>query len=150
MRAGIPKLFPDFDPSIRFCVYPIQQKSSADTTDYKHLFRESPLPMYVFDAETFQILEVNTSALLQYGYTRREFLALTAFDIRPAQDANSFVEINKKIPPEYFDAGRWRHKTKTGEIFYVQVYSHRTDFEGRAAIIALAINIDKQVRNEIK
>ena len=37
---------------------------------YRMLFEASPLPMWVYDAETLQFLAVNEAAVRHYGYTR--------------------------------------------------------------------------------
>ena len=55
----------------------------ASEAQFRLLFEANPNPMWVFDEETFRFLAVNDAALRHYGYTRDEFLALTAVDIRP-------------------------------------------------------------------
>ncbi|SKB41398.1 PAS domain S-box protein [Daejeonella lutea] len=115
---------------------------------YKQLFYNSPVPMYVFDAETFDFYSVNEAALQQYGYTQAEFLQLKATDIRPQEEVASFYHATKGAPERYIDFGRWRHLKKTGEIFNVQVYAHTTEFEGKKVRVVLAINIEDTVRTE--
>ena len=48
---------------------------------YKNLFYKSPLPICVCDAGNMQFVEVNEAAIQLYGYTRKEFMKMTAFDI---------------------------------------------------------------------
>ena len=50
------------------------------------LFLSNPCPMWIFDCETLAITDANDAALRQYGYTRDEFLRLTALDIRPPEE----------------------------------------------------------------
>ena len=50
------------------------------------LFEASPMPMWVYDAETLRFLAVNDAAIRHYGYTRDEFLAMRITDIRPPED----------------------------------------------------------------
>jgi diguanylate cyclase (GGDEF)-like protein/PAS domain S-box-containing protein len=45
------------------------------------LFNGNPLAIWIYDANTFQFLDANESALSQYGYTREAFLQLTLTDI---------------------------------------------------------------------
>ncbi|MDF2430641.1 MAG: hypothetical protein JWP44_272, partial [Mucilaginibacter sp.] len=116
--------------------------------DYRRLFENLPAPMYIFDAESFQFLAVNKAAQLQYGYTREEFLQMKATEIRPPEEIRSFLEINDRIPDKYLDAGRWLHRNKIGEQFYVRIYTHCTTFEERAAKQCLVINIDLKVKTE--
>src|SRR6476660_5697247 len=99
----------------------------VNSINYKHLFHECPVAMYLFDAETFLIVEANTSSLIQYGYLRKEFVGLSVLNIRPEEDIEPFLKQSKKLPAGFYDAGRWRHKKKNGSLFYVQVFSHKTD-----------------------
>src|SRR5262249_6136861 len=52
---------------------------------YRLIFDGNPTPMWVFDQETLQFLEVNDAALQHYGYSREEFLQMTLGDLRPEQ-----------------------------------------------------------------
>jgi hypothetical protein len=49
---------------------------------YRMLFEESPLAMWVYDAQSLRFLAVNEAALRLYGYSREEFLRMSAQDIR--------------------------------------------------------------------
>ena len=50
------------------------------------LFAHNPLPMWVFENETLQFLQVNDAALRHYGYDRMEFLQMSATDLHPAEE----------------------------------------------------------------
>ena len=47
------------------------------------------------DNQTLRFLAVNDAAVIQYGYTRDEFLGMSIKDIRPAED----VPALQAIPP---------------------------------------------------
>jgi len=42
--------------------------------------------MWIYDLSTLRFLEVNDSAVLQYGYSKDEFLSMTIKDIRLAEE----------------------------------------------------------------
>ena len=52
---------------------------------YRMLFERSPLPMWVVDMKTLRFLAVNDAALRLYEFSRDEFLAMSAADIRPPE-----------------------------------------------------------------
>src|SRR5204863_1519993 len=52
--------------------------------EYRLLFESNPCPMYVCDERTLKFLAVNQSAIEHYGYSREEFLKMSAQDVRPA------------------------------------------------------------------
>ncbi|HEX8020103.1 PAS domain S-box protein [Mucilaginibacter sp.] len=116
--------------------------------DYRRLFEEVPVPMFIFDSRNFHFLAVNTAATIQYGYSYTEFLQLKITDIRPAEEVEAFLAAVDQIPNRYADAGRWLHRKKNGEAFYVRVFSHHTVFEGVPAKQTLVIDIDQKVRTE--
>jgi len=122
---------------------------TARENNYRLLFDDSPALMYIFDAVTFKFLAVNEATLIQYGYTRDEFLAMDATQLRPIEEVEAFKAVNLNVPASYFDFGRWKHKRKDGSIFFVHIYAHKTSFEGDKAVSILAVDIDKKVKAEI-
>jgi len=58
---------------------------------FRLLFKNHPLPMWIYDIKTLAFLEVNHAAIDKYGYTREEFLALTIKDIRPTEDVPQLI-----------------------------------------------------------
>ncbi|ACU03490.1 PAS domain-containing protein [Pedobacter heparinus] len=119
-----------------------------NTCNYLSIFRENPSPMYIYEKGTFQFLEANTAALRQYGYTREEFLELTAKDIRPVDELEAFYKINEELPAAYSNAGIWQHIRKNGEIFYVHIFTHQIRFAGKICKLVTAIDIDVTVKAE--
>src|ERR1700744_4945511 len=116
--------------------------------DYRRLFEEVPVPMFIFDSRDFRLLAVNTAATVQYGYSAEEFLQLKITDIRPPEEVPAFLAAVGNIPDRYADAGRWLHQKKNGENFYVRVFSHHIVFEGVPAKQTLVVDIDQKVRTE--
>lgn len=116
--------------------------------DYRRLFEEVPVPMFIFDSRNFRFLAVNTAATIQYGYTQAEFLEMKVTDIRPEEEVRAFLAAVGQIPNQYADAGRWLHCKKNGNTFYVRVFSHHTVFEGVPAKQTLIVDIDQKVRTE--
>jgi PAS domain S-box-containing protein len=114
--------------------------------EYRRLFEEIPVPMFIFDSRNFRFLAVNNAATCKYGYTRQEFLQLKITDIRPPEDVPSFIAAVGQITSCYSDAGRWLHRKKNGETFHVQVFSHHTVFEGLPVKQSVVIDIDLKVR----
>lgn len=104
--------------------------------------------MYIYDHDTFRFLAVNDAAIGQYGYSREEFLSLKITDIRPPEEIPAFLKFHEALPKNRLDAGRWLHRNKEGRRFEVQVFTHDTRFEGRAARQALVFNLDEKNKAE--
>jgi PAS domain S-box-containing protein len=117
--------------------------------DYRRLFEEVPVPMFIFDSRDFRFLAVNTAATAQYGYSQAEFLRLKITDIRPAEEVPAFLAAVTQVPDSYADAGRWLHRKKNGDTFYVRIFTHHIIFEGVPAKQTLVVDIDQKVRTEM-
>jgi PAS domain S-box-containing protein len=101
---------------------------------FRNLFTCNPQPMWIYDMDTFQFLEVNQMAVKFYGYQQDEFLAMNLFDIRPETEHSRLREnLITSNPTEANISGVWLHKTKTGEIFQVNIISQAINWSGKEA-----------------
>ncbi len=114
---------------------------------YRTLFEANPHPMWVYDLETLAYLAVNDAALVQYGYSREEFLAMTIADMHPPEEVPRLMENIAHVGEQLVDkAGIWTHYRKNGSIIAVEVTSHVLDYRGRRAELVLANDITERVR----
>lgn len=117
---------------------------------YRLLFLNNPLPMWVYDSETFEFLTVNEAAVNNYGYTREEFLTMTINDIRPPEEVILLKKFISQSESGYRKAGIWKHKKKDGEIIDVEIVSHNVVFADRKARLVLANDVTERKRAEDK
>ncbi|EMR01124.1 PAS domain S-box protein [Cesiribacter andamanensis] len=115
---------------------------------YKRLFEENPNPMWVYDQQSLKILAVNGAALQTYGFSLQEFLGLTILDLRPEKEVAKLHENLRSESPVYSMSGTWLHRKKSGEEFWVSIYSHRTQFNKRSARLVLALDINDRLQAE--
>jgi PAS domain S-box-containing protein len=118
---------------------------------YSDLFHLSPLPMWVFDTDTFRFLSVNGAAIRHYGYTIDEFLAMSVFDVRMEEDIPFLLEriLDTKNMKGFYRQGIFRHKKKDGTLIHVDIQTNHILYNGRNAQIVLANDITERV-NYIK
>lgn len=102
---------------------------------YRMLFESSPLPMWVLDAESLRFLSVNDAAVRLYGYSREEFLAMTAHQICP--------EASELGP------GVSRHTKKNGEVIVVDRDGHLVAWRGRPARLVFIRDITDRQRTQL-
>jgi len=123
----------------------IKVKKSEE--DYLSLFNHSPLPMWIFDTKTLEILRVNEAACINYGYSSEDYRTMTLRDIRPVEDIQTmqyWVDVSTKNDrydlPETF-----RHKKKSGEIILVKIQTSFVTFKGRKARLASAVDVTEEI-----
>jgi PAS domain S-box-containing protein len=115
---------------------------------YRQLFENNPFPLMVFDINTYEFLDVNEGAVRQYGYSREEFLKMTALDIRPVEDKFQFLGLDRSGNAGFANKGKWKHLHKDGGIFDVEIHADEVIFEGRKARLALINDITEKVKVE--
>ncbi|MGI8609271.1 MAG: putative bifunctional diguanylate cyclase/phosphodiesterase [Candidatus Dormibacteria bacterium] len=108
---------------------------------FRALFADNPHAMWVYDLETLEFLEVNDAAILQYGYTRDQFMAMRITDIRPAEDHDRLMAELRSPRPRLQRTGKWRHLCHDGSLLQVEITSHLLDFRGREAALVLAHDV---------
>jgi hypothetical protein len=111
---------------------------------YRLLFDANPLPMWVFDVETLEFLNVNDAAIRRYGYSREEFLAMNIMDLHPSDDGSSLPIATS--PTRRQDAAFTRHQRKDGTVMDVEVVSHELEIDGRRARLVLVNDISDRAR----
>jgi PAS domain S-box-containing protein len=119
-------------------------RNSEDS--YRRLFAGNPHPMWVYDLESLQIIDVNDMATTHYGYTREEFLAMTIADLRPEADVAALLENVGHPAPTGGRSGVWRHRKKDGTIIDAEVSSHALVLDQRQARAVLAHDVTDRLR----
>ena len=127
-----------------------EQAAIVSERNYRMLFEGHPAPMWIYDVDTFAFLEVNDSAVQEYGYSRDEFLAMTIKDIRPPEDLPKFLELQAQPLPHADRSGPWRHVLKDGSAVQVLVTSHSVTFGEHNARVVLAEDLTESQRLELE
>jgi PAS domain S-box-containing protein len=120
---------------------------------YRLIFDNNPVPMWVFDHDTLAFLEVNDAAVQHYGYSREEFSNMTLKDIRGSDETPALIEYLHELvaaehPTRLALAGIWAHRKKDGALIEVEVKWSPIRFKGRAASLTMANDITTQKRLE--
>ena len=115
---------------------------------FRMLFESHPLPMWVWDPETFRFLAVNDAAIAHYGYSREQFMAMTVFDMRPAEDWKAIRQVARE-PIGSRRTHRMRtHVRADGSIINASMLGHTLPYAGRIGCLAVAIDITDRIRAE--
>ena len=122
----------------------------ASEQKYKLLFDSNPLSMWMLSLPEYNIIDVNEVALLQYGYTKEEFLKLSVLDFRPKEDIERFKASTNTDFRGIYHAGVWRHVKKNGDIMYVDIVTHDILYKGQETRLVLANDVTEKYIAEEK
>lgn len=115
-----------------------------------NLFNLNPLPSWIYDYQTFQILDVNIAAIELYGYSRKEFLMLTIKDIRPSSEIPKMINKHTAIKKQkkYIYFGVFTHQKKNGELIQMEINGHLLDFNNRKCVLVVCQDITQRIEQE--
>jgi PAS domain S-box-containing protein len=110
---------------------------------YQLLFHKNPHPMWICDMDTMNFLEVNDAALVHYGYSHSEFLAMKVPDLQAHENRDGVIRAvsKQKHNTNYSHSCEARHCKKDGTIIDVEIDSHALTWLGRSARCILAKDI---------
>lgn len=101
-------------------------------------FYRTHIPMWVFDKRTMQFLAVNLAAVEHYGFSKEEFLRMSVLDIRPVEDVPRLLQETMSPRGHDREAEIWRHRTKEGRVFPVQITGYQIEFGEHPAELIVA------------
>ncbi|HLJ62440.1 MAG TPA: HD domain-containing phosphohydrolase [bacterium] len=96
-------------------------------------FERHPLPAWIYDVHTLQVLDVNGAAVVLYGYSRDEFLAMRITDLCVAEDV---PRVLTELAAPHADS-EWRHRLKNGKMIDIQVTSRHVKARDRDAAVII-------------
>jgi PAS domain S-box-containing protein len=116
--------------------------------NYKLLFENNPMPMWIISLASLDIISVNEAAINHYGYSREEFLQLNARNLRPQEDVERYISYTNKERVTSNSRGIWRHKKKDNTVIMVDVIANDILYHDVDARLILANDITEKLNAE--
>ena len=127
-----------------------QPAPRAGVPEYWTYFQRLPIPVWLVDVDSLKFKAVNDAAVGRYGYSREEFLAMTAADIRSGAAAGVLMEqirqrragvISQAIATE-------EHRARDGSIIHVESTTCAFDRPGERLDLVLAHDVSERILAE--
>lgn len=119
---------------------------------YRSIFEAAEDPLFIHDADTGAILDVNPKACEVYGYGRGELLALNVGDLSSGappytlEHAAALIERARREGPVHME---WHRRNKDGSLHWDEVYIKLVKIGGADRILAVTREItDRKEREE--
>ena len=126
----------------------LEKTLAQSEAQFRGLFNDNPLPMWVVDVSSGRFLSVNKAALRQYGYTQQEFMAMSAQDLLPAEMVAGFLEDFSKYRLGSEARGQWQHRRRDESRIDVEVTTLDLKYAGVAARLVLSHDVTHRHRQE--
>jgi PAS domain S-box-containing protein len=119
--------------------------------NYREIFDATSETIFVHDAETGAILDVNRAMLDMYGYAGPDALRLTVHDLSAGQPPYTQVEASQWIRraieqgPQLFE---WQARKKNGELFWAEVALKSSSIGGAGRVLAVVRDVSARKQAE--
>lgn len=111
---------------------------------YRTIFHSVSDALFIHDASSGEILDVNQRASEMYGYSRQEFVQLQVVDIssgeRPFTQVEALVQMNAAIAQGQHQF-EWRARHRDGRLFWVEVTMKPAQLDDRACVLVLVRDV---------
>lgn len=121
-----------------------EQRLRESEEKYRHIFKDNPEPMWIYNPDTMEFVEVNQAAINHYGYSEKEFSNMTLADIRPPENIEKLKNAIDKHRSEKSYFGEWRHLKKNGSLIHVEVTTANVQYKDKTYRLALMHDITEQ------
>ncbi|MHC4926077.1 MAG: PAS domain S-box protein [Planctomycetota bacterium] len=147
----------DWSKGITFTLLDITDRKKAEEElkmagqQYRQIFNTTIDSLFVHDAETGEILDVNETMLKMYGYSRQEALALSVGDLssgEPPYTQAEAVEHIRRAVEEGTQQFTWHSKKKNGDCFWAEVSLNCARIGGQNRVLAVTRDITNRKRAE--
>ena len=143
---------PRLERSLRYVLaqHRLSQRLLERERNFSAIFDASPVPLWVYDDESLEILEANQAALELYGYGRTEFLKLKITDLRAESEVPNLVRYlqEHRHTPDTLRAGVWQHRRKDGSQIAVEIVRAQIHIGGQRQRLIAATDVSVRMRAE--
>ncbi|NOZ08852.1 MAG: PAS domain S-box protein [FCB group bacterium] len=118
---------------------------------YREIFNATSDAIILHDGETGRILDVNTSMLKMYGYSKEELPSISMENLSSGESPFDKTHGNEKLQLAKTEGEQtflWRAKRKNGQLFWVEVALKYTDIGGVGHYIAAIRDIQQRKEAE--
>jgi two-component system cell cycle sensor histidine kinase/response regulator CckA len=118
---------------------------------YRQIFNATGEAIFIVDAQTGRILDVNQSVLDMFGHDRETVLAASINDLslgRPPYSRREAASIFRRVRREGAQTVEWLSRRKGGQLFWTEINFKAVTIDGRKRILVVVRDINSRKRAE--
>lgn len=126
-----------------------ERRLKASEEQYRLLFEQNPVSMWIYDPDSYSFTASNNAASNKYGFTQKEFLSMTIFDLHRKEefeDVRKTAEKNRKAGSITFMESK--HLTKSGKQLTVEIAASNILYKEKKQRLVIANDITEQRKAE--
>jgi PAS domain S-box-containing protein len=126
-----------------------RESLKASEEQYRLLFNQSPLPMYIYDPNTLSFITANDSAIEKYGYMLNELKQMKIYELHPKNEQKAVKEeIARSLKKKRTGFDTWHQESKNGDKIIAEISGSEIAYEGKVMRLVVANDITEQKQAE--
>ncbi len=125
-----------------------EQAVQESEKKYHAIFEQAADAIVVIDTQSGMLVEFNTKAHENLGYSREEFQKLKISDFEVIESAEEIIEHTMRVTREGSDTFETKHRTKDGRIRDIVVTAKSVSIDGRILCSAIWHDVTEQKKLE--
>jgi PAS domain S-box-containing protein len=128
-----------------------QESLRESEAKYRFLFDDAPTPIFVIDADTMKILDVNARAPQDYLYSREELLNMSFFDLWQQEHRDQAVlELKQQSETSASMMPVLQHMRRDGSTLMMHYHARLTRYNERQAIIVSVWDVTEKLERQTR
>jgi diguanylate cyclase (GGDEF)-like protein/PAS domain S-box-containing protein len=115
---------------------------------YRAVVERSVEAIYLYDAQTKQVLESNVAFVEMIGYTQEELLGMRIYDFIDHDRDNIDQHVERSLEQEQRRIGERRYRRKDGSVMIVDTSASVISFGGKTALCAVSRDVTERRKIE--
>ncbi|MEN4904716.1 EAL domain-containing protein [Luteimonas sp. TWI1437] len=124
-----------------------QMRIERAEMQFRQLFERNPLPAWLYDVGTLDVLAVNEAAMEVYGYSRETFVGMRVTDLLAPEDRDAGTDVILRRG-EGSSERTWTLVTRDGRRIQARVHARDIEMEVGRARLVLAEDIGARLAYE--
>jgi diguanylate cyclase (GGDEF)-like protein/PAS domain S-box-containing protein len=115
---------------------------------FGQLFEHNPIPHFLFDPVSLEILKVNRAVLQKYGYAAEELIGESLLKLHPDDEHDLVSARAHAAVDQELTESTWTHLRVCGGRMDIVAYSRGIRLNGRSCVLISAVDVTQQRKAE--
>lgn len=124
------------------------QNRKISEEEYRKIFEAASDGLIIYDIEKNQVVEANAAACKMHGYTRQEFIGLSASVFMTTESYNIFLEHIQSVQEGEELETLVIHTRRDDTPFHTEVRRSAIDFRGRQCLLSVVRDVSHRIQTE--
>ncbi|MBD2453397.1 GAF domain-containing protein [Nostoc sp. FACHB-87] len=112
--------------------------------DDDFIFTNNPSPIWIYDSQSWQFLNVNGAAISKYGYSKKQFLQMQVTDLYHAEYQPILLDIIRNHHNQLSFNFQCQHRCCDGKYIDVEIFTYSIEYQKKNAHLVYIQDVSRE------